>query len=85
MSETTIDDTGKFVLSIPENQLFAGDVLEIVLNDQAGEAAAKGVQNKPSTNDEIGNHNPSDTPVVYHDAPPFAPPNSILVRSKQLG
>ena len=39
LSETTIDDTGKFVLSIPENQLFAGDILEIVLNDQAGEAA----------------------------------------------
>lgn len=79
LSETTIDDTGKFVLSIPENQLFAGDVLEIVLNDQAGEAAAKGVQNKPSTNDEIGNHNPSDTPVVYHDAPPFAPATKIVV------
>lgn len=85
---------------LPRKSTFAGDVLEIVLNDQAGEAAAKGVQNKPSTNDEIGNHNPSDTPVVYHDAPPFAPatkivvegglsflplPNSIVVRSKQLG
>ncbi|MDO8020089.1 hypothetical protein EXW90_29975, partial [Klebsiella pneumoniae] len=79
LSETTIDDTGEFVLSIPENQLFAGDVLEIVLNDQAGEATAKGVQNKPSTNDEIGNHNPSDTPVVYHDAPPFAPATKIVV------
>ncbi|HAQ6203343.1 TPA: hypothetical protein IX212_002746, partial [Enterococcus faecium] len=79
LSETTIDDTGEFVLSIPENQLFAGDVLEIVLNDQAGEATAKGVQNKASTNDEIGNHNPSDTPVVYHDAPPFAPATKIVV------
>ena len=84
---------------LPRKSTFAGDVLEIVLNDQAGEAAAKGVQNKPSTNDEIGNHNPSDTPVVYHDAP-FCTCyedcsrrwsliscllNSIVVRSKQLG
>lgn len=37
------------------------------------------MQNKPSTNDEIGNHNPSDTPVVYHDAPPFAPATKIVV------
>ena len=39
---------------LPRKSTFAGDVLEIVLNDQAGEAAAKGVQNKPSTNDEMG-------------------------------
>ncbi len=37
------------------------------------------MQNKPSTNDEIGNHNPSDTPVVYHDASPFAPAAKIVV------
>ncbi|MTD38622.1 hypothetical protein GIX45_08270 [Erwinia sp. CPCC 100877] len=68
LSQTDVDAEGKFVLSIPENTLTVGDELHLVLNDKAGEASAKGVVNKPATNNDLGNQNPISEALTYHDA-----------------
>ncbi|MGK0552264.1 Ig-like domain-containing protein [Enterococcus faecalis] len=65
---TTVDANGQFTLTIPENSLAINDKLEVFLNDNAGEAGAKGVINKPITNDGSGNYNPPGEALQFHDA-----------------
>ena len=73
ISQVIVDELGKFKLSIPYNSLTVGDTLYLVLNDNAGDASEKGVINKPSTNNDLGNQNPIDQAINYHDAPTFQP------------
>ncbi len=79
LAQATVNDEGNFTLAIPPNQLTVGDTLEVILNDCTGEASAKGVINKPTTNDELGNRNPSEDAVTYHDAPAFQPAPKLVV------
>ena len=61
--ETTVNENGEFTAALPTG-LQKGDTLQLFLKDHAG---AANVTNPPSTNDSIGNIEPS-TDVVYHDA-----------------
>lgn len=74
-----VDATGKFTIAIPDGSVRMNDTLEVFLNDNSGEASAKGVVNKPLTNNELGNTNPSKTTLTYHDAKPFEPAPIIQV------
>jgi hypothetical protein len=73
ISQGVVGADGKFKLTIPVGSLNVGDSLDLVLNDNAGEASAKGVVNKPSTNNDQGNQNPTGQAVTYHDAAAFEP------------
>lgn len=67
-SSVTVDPSGSFTIEIPRGSLQINDTLELFLNDNAGEATAKGVINKPVTNNDLGNTNPSPDTLVFHDA-----------------
>lgn len=63
---TTVDDTGKFSLSLSEANLQKDDKIQVFLSDQAGSASKAGVRDWPKTNNEVGNRNP-EKELAYHD------------------
>jgi hypothetical protein len=81
LTTSVVDDQGKFTLTIPENSLAVNDKLGIFLRDQAGDASRLGVVNKPITNDGVGNFNPPDEALHYHDAV-FLPATVVIVDGK---
>lgn len=68
LSQTEVDEEGVFELTIPENSLAIGDKLYLVLNDGTGDISDQGLVVIPETNNAVGNQNPFENNVEYHDA-----------------
>lgn len=64
---------GTFTFNLP-HYLEKGDVVQVKLRDHAGSASAAGVDNPPSTNNEVGNINPT-TDLPFHDTIFLAAPS----------
>src|SRR5699024_6096605 len=62
-------DHSSFIYTLP-HPLKIGDMVQVFLHDQAGEAVELGPEvnqpDRPHTNTEIGNMNPTES-MIYHD------------------
>lgn len=68
LSQAEVGEDGVFELTIPENSLAIGDKLYLVLNDGIGDISDQGLVVIPETNNVVGNQNPFENNVEYHDA-----------------
>lgn len=64
-AETTVGNDGRWSLAVPTNTLKKGDVLQLFLQDHSG--ALVDLTDRPTTNNDIGNIEPS-TDYRYRDA-----------------
>ncbi|MDA9472811.1 pectate lyase-like adhesive domain-containing protein [Enterococcus sp. 5H] len=65
-SDVSIDNSGNFEISLSDLTLTESDEIQVFLRDNAGSAAESGVINPPTTNNSVGNINPS-TDFNFHD------------------
>lgn len=65
-SDVSLDDSGNFEVSLNGLSMSEGDEIQVFLRDKVGSAEGAGVINPPSTNNEIGNINPS-ADLEFHD------------------
>lgn len=74
---TTVQPNGTFVFNLPQ-YLEKDDLVQVKLRDHAGLASTVGVDHPPSTNNAIGNGNPT-TNLTFHDQVFIAAP-SVTVK-----
>lgn len=73
---TTVQPNGTFVFNLP-HYLEKDDLVQVKLRDHAGLASTVGVDHPPSTNNAVGNGNPT-TNLTFHDQVFMAAPSVIV-------
>ena len=73
---TTVQPNGTFVFNLP-HYLEKDDLVQVKLRDHAGLASTVGVDHPPSTNNAVGNGNPT-TNLTFHDQVFMAAPSIIV-------
>ena len=73
---TTVQPNGTFVFNLP-HYLEKDDLVQVKLRDHAGLASIVGVDHPPSTNNAVGNGNPT-TNLTFHDQVFIAAPSVIV-------
>ncbi len=73
---TTVQPNGTFVFNLP-HYLEKDDLVQVKLRDHAGLASTVGVDHPPSTNNAVGNGNPT-TNLTFHDQVFIAAPSVIV-------
>ena len=73
---TTVQPNGTFVFNLP-HYLEKDDLVQVKLRDHAGLASIVGVDHPPSTNNAVGNGNPT-TNLTFHDQVFMAAPSIIV-------
>ena len=73
---TTVQPNGTFVFNLP-HYLEKDDLVQVKLRDHAGLASIVGVDHPPSTNNAVGNGNPT-TNLTFHDQVFMAAPSVIV-------
>ncbi|MCC4312953.1 pectate lyase-like adhesive domain-containing protein [Carnobacterium maltaromaticum] len=73
---TTVQPNGTFVFNLP-HYIEKDDLVQVKLRDHAGLASTVGVDHPPSTNNAVGNGNPT-TNLTFHDQVFMAAPSVIV-------
>ncbi len=73
---TTVQPNGTFVFNLP-HYLEKDDLVQVKLRDHAGLASTVGVDHPPSTNNAVGNGNPTIN-LTFHDQVFMAAPSVIV-------
>ncbi|PLS46495.1 hypothetical protein CYV25_05275 [Carnobacterium maltaromaticum] len=73
---TTVQPNGTFVFNLP-HYLEKDDMVKVKLRDHGGLASTVGVDHPPSTNNAVGNGNPT-TNLTFHDQVFMAAPSVIV-------